>query len=130
LRALFFSGCASGEFRQRSRTGGARGLRYVPANPQTFDAEFVLRSTTISQEAERVPHELTGDGKVAFVDAWAAERRSLIVAVRSAVLPEVDIILMNPLHLRASDVAPLCIRPFRFAECLQRAPMLERYDAR
>jgi len=105
-------------------------LRYAQATPETFDADFVLGWTTISQEAERVPHELTDEGKVAFVDAWAAERRSLIVAVQSAVLPEADIILMNPLHPDASDVAPLCTRPFRFADCLHRPPMLERYAAR
>jgi hypothetical protein len=104
-------------------------LRYVQANPRTSDDEFVLGWTTISQEAECLPHELTDDGKLAFVDAWAAERRSLIVAVQSAVLPEANIILMNPLHPGAADVAPLCIRPFRFTECLHRPPMLEQYTA-
>jgi RES domain-containing protein len=104
-------------------------LRYVQVTFQAFDDEFVLGWTTISQEAERVPIELTDDGKLAYVDAWAAERRSLIVAVQSAVLPEADIILMNPLHPEASDVAPLCTRPFKFAECLHRPPMLDRYTA-
>ena len=105
-------------------------LRYAQANPQTFDDDLVLGWTTISQDAERVPNELTDAGKVAFVDAWAAERRSLIVAVQSAVLPEADIILMNPRHPGASNVAPLCTRPFRFSECLHRPPMLERYADR
>lgn len=105
-------------------------LRYAQANPETFDADFVLGWTTIDQDAERVPQQLTDDGKVAFVDAWAAERRSLIVAVQSAVLPEADIILMNPLHPEASKVAPLRTRHFKFAECLHRPPMLDRYTRR
>lgn len=104
-------------------------LRYVQATPRAFDDEFVLGWTTVRQTAERVPNDLTDDRKVAFVDAWAAERRSLIVAVRSAVLPEADVILMNPLHPEAADVAALTTRPFRFADCLHRPPMLDRYTA-
>jgi len=102
-------------------------LRYVGASPHTFDDDFVLGWTTLDQQAERVPDDLTDAGKVAFVDAWAAERRSLVVAVQSAVLPEADIILMNSLHPEASNVAPLSTRPFRFSECLHRPPMLDRY---
>ena len=104
-------------------------LRYVQATSQAFDDKFVLGWTTLRQKAERVPNDLSDDRKVAFVDAWAAERRSLIVAVQSAVLPEADVILMNPLHPEAADVAALTTRSFRFADCLHRPPMLDRYTA-
>jgi hypothetical protein len=56
------------------------------------------------------------------------ERRSLLAAVRSRVLPEADVILMNPLHPDASGVQPLVTRPFSFAECLHTPPMLARYS--
>ncbi len=104
-------------------------LRYVQATPAFHDDEFVLGWTTINCDVERVPNELSSEAKVVFVDAWAAQRRSLAVAVQSAVLPEADIILMNPLHADAAGVAPLCTRPFIFSECLHRPPMLERYTA-
>ncbi|MDQ1159465.1 RES domain-containing protein [Sphingomonas sp. SORGH_AS 950] len=104
-------------------------LRYVQATPAFSDDDFVLGWTTIDCDVERVPHALSREAKVAFVDAWAKQRRSLAIAVQSAVLPEADIILMNPLHADAADIAPLSTRPFRFSECLHRPPMLERYTA-
>ena len=61
---------------------------------------------------------------------WLEERRSLLAAVRSQVLPEADVVLMNPLHPGAARVPPLVTRPFSFAECLHTPPMLARYSAR
>src|SRR3954464_12641077 len=61
------------------------------------------------------------------VSGWLEERRSLLAAVRSQVLPEADVVLMNPLHPDATRVPPLVTRPFSFSECLHAPPMLERY---
>jgi hypothetical protein len=61
------------------------------------------------------------------VTSWLDERRSLLAAVRSQVLPEADVVLMNPLHPDAAGVPPLVARPFSFAECLHTPPMLARY---
>ena len=63
-----------------------------------------------------------------WVTDWLEERRSLLAAVRSQVLPEADVVLMNPLHPGAARVRPLVTRPFSFAECLHAPPMLERYS--
>jgi hypothetical protein len=63
-----------------------------------------------------------------LVTKWLEERRSLLATVRSQVLPEADIVLMNLLHPDASLVRPLVTRPFSFAECLHTPPMLERYS--
>lgn len=104
-------------------------LRYVQATPGDLEDDFVLGWTMLDGDVERVPVGLGDAATVAFVDAWAAERRSLALAVQSAVLPEADVILMNPLHDAASRVAPLCTRPFRFSDCLHRPPMLDRYTA-
>ena len=60
--------------------------------------------------------------------AWLEERRSLLAVVRSQVLPEADIVLLNPLHPEAGRVPPLVTRPFSFAECLHTPPMLEHYS--
>ena len=102
-------------------------LRYVSNSPQDFGEAFVLGWTEIPKMPDRVPNALTDTEKVAYVDAWARERRSLALRIRSAVLPEADVILMNPRHPDASGVPPLTTRPFRFAECLHRPPMLDRY---
>jgi len=48
--------------------------------------------------------------------------------VRSQVLPEADVVLLNPLHPEVDRVAPLVTRPFSFAECLHTPPMLARYS--
>ena len=63
-----------------------------------------------------------------WVANWLEERRSLLAAVRSQVLPEADVVLMNPLHPDAARVRPLVTRPFSFAECLHAPPMLARYS--
>ena len=65
----------------------------------------------------------------ARVSDWLEGRRSLLAAVQSQVLPEADVVLMNPLHPDAADVPPLVTRPFSFAECLHTPPMLARYSS-
>ena len=98
-------------------------LRY--ASDDSVDR--VLGWTEIDAVPERVPG---ADDELirAWVSEWLATRRSLLAAVRSQVLPEADIILMNPLHPDAAGVPPLVTRPFRFAECLHTPPMLARYS--
>jgi hypothetical protein len=63
-----------------------------------------------------------------WVTGWLEERRSLLAAVRPQVLPEADVVLMNPRHPDAARVPPLITRPFSFAECLHTPPMLARYS--
>ena len=62
-----------------------------------------------------------------WVTDWLQERRGLLAAVRSRVLPEADVVLMNPLHPEADHVQQLVTRPFSFAKCLHTPPMLARY---
>jgi RES domain-containing protein len=98
-------------------------LRYRPDD----EDEWVLGWTEVDAAPERVRAE--GDDAIrARVADWLAERRSLLSAVRSQVLPEADVVLMNPLHPDAALVPPLVTRPFSFAECLHPPPMLERYS--
>ena len=77
---------------------------------------------------ERVP-DPDEDTIRAFIGEWLASRRSLLAAIRSRVLPEADVIYLNPRHPDAVRVPPLTTRPFSFAECLHRPPMLDRYAA-
>lgn len=102
-------------------------LRYLDGPAQACEDAFELGWTEIDAQAERVPEELDPAGRVAFVDAWAHEQRSLLAALRSAVLPEADVILMNAEHPQAALVAPLQVRSFSFADCLHRPPMLDRF---
>jgi RES domain-containing protein len=98
-------------------------LRYEP-DPT---ADYVLGRTEIAATPERVPDG--GDEAIrAWVSGWLEERRSLLAAVRSQVLPEADVVLLNPLHPDAARVAPLVTRPFSFVECLHAPPMLARYS--
>jgi RES domain-containing protein len=101
-------------------------LRYLPGDPAAVPDDYVLGWTEIDAIPERVP--VDGDEAIrAWVTAWLEERRSLLAAVRSQVLPEADVVLMNPLHPDAVRVPPLVTRPFSFAECLHAPPMLARY---
>ncbi|MFT3855675.1 MAG: RES family NAD+ phosphorylase [Ilumatobacteraceae bacterium] len=102
-------------------------LRYVGSTAEAFDEEYVLGWTEADCLPERAPTHDNAATK-AFVDQWAATRRSLLVAVQSAVLPEADVILMNPRHPDAAHIAPLTVRPFRFADCLHHPPMLDHYS--
>jgi RES domain-containing protein len=97
-------------------------LRYLRAD--TPD-DHVLGWT----EADAAPEHIPAGGDEAIRDwvaGWLEQRRSLLAAVQSQVLPEADVVLLNPLHPDAARVPPLLTRPFSFAECLHTPPMLER----
>ncbi|MXP25139.1 RES domain-containing protein [Altererythrobacter indicus] len=102
-------------------------LRYALEDRELMDADHLLGWTEIDDLPERVPNDLTDGVKIAFVDTWLDSGRSLLAAVSSAVLPEADIVLMNPRHPDAARIRPLTVRPFKFSECLHRPPMLDKY---
>jgi RES domain-containing protein len=103
-------------------------LRYLPGNPADAPEDFVLGWTEIDSVPEGAP-DTDDDAIREWVTDWLQERRSLLAAVRSQVLPEGDVVLMNPLHPAAANVQPLVTRPFSFAECLHTPPMLARYTS-
>jgi RES domain-containing protein len=103
-------------------------LRYLPGNPADAPEDYVLGWTQIDSVPESAPD--ADDNAIRnWVTDWLQERRSLLAAVRSRVLPEADVVLMNALHPDADLVRPLVTRPFSFAECLHTPPMLARYSA-
>lgn len=101
-------------------------LRYQPPDLQGIPEDFVLGWTEVDAVPERAP-DPDEDTIRSFVGEWLESRRSLLCAVRSKVLPEADVVLLNPLHPDAAQVPPLTCRFFSFTECLHRPPMLERY---
>ena len=104
-------------------------LRYLPGKPADAPDDYVLGWTEIDAVPERVA-VVNGDDAIRdWVTDWLRERRSLLAAVRSQVLPETDVVLMNALHPDAGRVGPLMTRPFSFAECLHAPPMRARYLA-
>ena len=105
-------------------------MRYWQATHLADAAEYLLGWTHATSIPERVPSELNEEDKKRYVDDWSASRRSLLVAIQSAVLPEADVILMNTRHAGASSVAPLVARPFSFEECLHHPPMFEQFSGR
>ena len=101
-------------------------LRYLPGDPAEAPEDYVLGWTEIDAVPERVA-DADEEMIRAFVTRWLDERRSLLAAVRSRVLPEADVVMMNLRHPDATCVPPLTTRPFSFAECLHTPPMLARY---
>ena len=103
-------------------------LRYQPQDPAAIPDDYVLGWTEVDAMPERAPD---GEGEEAvrtFTGEWLISRRSLLAAVQSRVLPEADVVLLNPAHPHAAKVAPLTTRRFSFAECLHRPPMLDKYE--
>ena len=101
-------------------------LRYLPRDIEGIDDDYVLGWTEVDAVPERVP----GGGDEAirnWTGQWLAEGRSLLAAVSSKVLPEADVVMLNPRHPDASRIVPLTTRPFNYADCLHRPPMLDRY---
>ena len=101
-------------------------LRYLPCDLEGLADDYVLGWTEAAGVPERVPGG-SDDAIRDWTKAWLGERRSLLAAVVSKVLPEGDVVLFNPRHPAAAAVPPLTTRPFNFAECLHRPPMLDRY---
>lgn len=101
-------------------------LRYQPRDLTGIPDDFVLGWTEVDAVPERVP-DRDEETIRAFVGEWLGSRRSLLAAIRSRVLPEADVIYMNPAHGDAAQVPPLTCRPFSFAECLHEPPMLANF---
>ncbi len=99
-------------------------LRYLPRDLAGVPDDYLLGWT----EADAVPERLPADESRATGDAWLESCRSLLAAVPSQVLPEADIVMMNPLHPDAAQVPPLVTRPFNFSECLHVPPMLGEFE--
>lgn len=98
-------------------------LRYLPRDLASVPDDYLLGWVEVDAVPERLPDEMTRE----LGDAWLESRRSLLAAVASKVLPEADVVLMNPLHPDAARIGPLVTRPFNFAECLHVPPMLGQY---
>lgn len=101
-------------------------LRYHLPDLAAAPDDLVLGWTEVDAVPERIP-DPDEETIRAEVGLWLEQRRSLLCAIRSRVLPEADVIYLNPRHPQAARVPPLSIRPFSFAECLHRPPMLDRF---
>jgi RES domain-containing protein len=93
-------------------------LRYLPRDLAGIDEDYLLGWIEIDAEPERLPFVQDQAEKRRIGDDWLASGRSLLAAVQSAVLPEADIVMMNPAHPDARRVAALTTRPFDFRTTL------------
>jgi RES domain-containing protein len=96
-------------------------MRYLPNNPRDFagiDTDYVLGWTDVDAEPEHLPFVTDPDKKRKVGDDWLTSGRTLLASVQSAVLPEAQVVMMNPAHPDFASVAPLTTRPFRFQDCL------------
>ena len=99
-------------------------LRYhAPDDPDDYRLGWV----DVDASPEQVPADADEPAVRQQVAAWLNERRSLLLAMRSRVLPEAQVVLLNPAHLAAAKLDALTTRPFRFADCLHEPPMLGRF---
>lgn len=102
-------------------------MRYHLPDLAAAPDDLVLGWTEIDAVPERVPDSDETTIR-AFIGDWLESRHSLLAAIRSKVLPEADVIYLNPLHPDTAQVPPLTTRPFDFAECLHRPPMLDAFS--
>lgn len=102
-------------------------LRYQPRDLVGIPDDFVLGWTEVNAVPERIP-DPDEETIRASVREWLETGRSLLAAIRSKVLPEADVIYLNTCHPDAVRVPPLVTRPFDFAECLHRPPMMSKYN--
>lgn len=93
-------------------------LRYLPRDLAGIDNDYLLGWTETNAVPERLPFVTDPAEKRRIGDDWLRSSRSLFAVVRSAVLPEADVIMMNPRHPDAALVPALTTRPFDFRECL------------
>ncbi len=93
-------------------------LRYLPPDLAGVANDYLLGWTQIDAQPERLTYTPDPVAKRAAGDDWLMSKRTLLAAVTSAVLPEADVVMMNPLHPDAARIAPLITRPFSFADCL------------
>ena len=105
-------------------------LRYQPRDLVGIADDFVLGWTDVDAEPERVSDDQGEDYIRSFVGEWLTSQRSLLAALPSRVLPEGDVVLLNPAHPSAGSVPPLTCRPFSFADCLHTPPMLAQFQGR
>ncbi|MFM6854179.1 MAG: RES family NAD+ phosphorylase [Sphingopyxis sp.] len=101
-------------------------LRYWPGDGPGQPDDYQLGWTILPATPPRVP-PMGDEPTKKWVDAWLADGGSVAVAVASRVLPEADVVLINPAHADAARILPLATRPFAFAQCLHRPPMLDAY---
>ncbi len=102
-------------------------LRYLPQDLAGVADDYLLGYTEIDAKPERAPDLALMENPREWGDAWLKSGRSLLAAIPSAVLPEADIVMMNPHHPDASKVAPLSLRKFDFAACLHKPPMIGKF---
>ena len=101
-------------------------LRYHLPDLAAVPADLVLGWTEVDAVPERIP-DPDEDSIRRHIGEWLETRSSLLAAIRSKVLPEADVIYLNPHHPDAAMVPPLTTRPFSFAECLHTPPMLDSF---
>ena len=95
-------------------------LRYLPSDLAGIDDDYLLGWTETDTVPERLPFVTDPVEKRRIGDDWLVSGRSLLAAVQSAVLPEADVVMMNPRHPDADIIPPLTTRPFDFRECLKK----------
>lgn len=104
-------------------------LRYLAEGRAEWPKDLCLGWTETDAVPEFPTDETSEEGIREYVGTWLRKCRSLLVAVTSKVLPEANVILMNPRHPDFAKVRPLQTRPFDFEECLHRPPMLATFKS-
>jgi RES domain-containing protein len=93
-------------------------LRYLPRDLVGAAEDYLLGWTDAGASPEIIPFTPDPLEKRARGDAWLRAGRTLLAQVQSAVLPEANVIMMNPAHPDAAHIPPLTTRPFSFQQCL------------
>ena len=111
---------------------GAGGL---PLNRYLVAIDLADRHWAAREEhrAEDLPvgWDALPPGKVSldFGDRWLAEKRSLVLAVPSAIVPEDRVVLINPLHPEAASVKATKLRRWLYDERVRVATVAKSTSA-
>jgi RES domain-containing protein len=105
-------------------------MRYLPERQDDWPTDFVLGWTEVNSEPT-VPDDQSSEEAIRqSVDQWLAKCATLLMQITSKVLPEADVVLLNPRHPAFPIVPPLNIRPFSFEQCLHRPPMVDVFSGK
>jgi len=92
--------------------------RYLPRDLNNIDQDYILGFIESDATPQRLQYDPDPGVKRQRGDEWLSSAHSLFASVTSAVLPEADVIMMNPLHADAHKITPPKYRNFRFEDCL------------
>lgn len=101
-------------------------VRYAMEDDDLDQRDYLLGWTEVDAVPLHIP-ALEEQGIRDWVADWLESSASLLAQLPSKVLPEANIVMMNPRHPDAAAIPAMNYRRFSFADTLHRPPMIDVY---